>query len=212
MPSTTREDRWTHEILSAPSWLGKERGENAVADKVSNDLGWVYRHKPRSDFGIDGEMEGATADGELNARFIGVQVKAGKSYFRQPVPSGWWHRVEPRHLRYWFRSSVPVVVILYDPDSKEAYWQVVDRNYIRRTKSGAHFWCRRSKYSTRRLLQLSPLYSQQRAAASRRAESDVDWMLALDRGKTLLVDIDEEVAPLHKITVRLYEDDEILGQ
>jgi len=37
-------------------------------------------------------------------------------------------------------------------------------------------------------------------------------MLALDRGKTLLVDIDEEVAPLHKITVRLYEDDEILGQ
>jgi len=63
-------------------------------------------------------------------RLIGVQIKSGKSYFKESQDDHIIFRGSSRHLEYWLNHSIPVIIVIYDQVSDIAYWQQVDKTTI----------------------------------------------------------------------------------
>lgn len=105
-------------------------GVHLVGLKITNDLSYIFRSKPISDIGIDGEIE-IRQEGKSHGRIIAVQIKAGPSYLRERTKSGFVYRGSMSHLRYWLNYSIPVIVMLCDLTGGTCYWQLVDLERIR---------------------------------------------------------------------------------
>jgi hypothetical protein len=128
-------------------------------------------------------------------RLLALQIKSGKSYFGRRGTDGITYYGDPAHLDYWFRHSLPVVVVLYHPVEKKAYWQVVSPETVQHTK--------------KRWKLLVPWGNELGASAApaleRHAEGDPlvlmmrtfemarPWMELLRAGEVLLLDVDEWV-------------------
>lgn len=115
-----------------------ERLGVAAVHKVVQKAGWFFREQPRPDEGIDAQIE-AASDGRPNGQLLGLQIKLGVSYFERPIEGGGWrYRIAPAHLDYWRRYSLPVILVLYNPTTDTAYWQVIRSETLRRTADGGH--------------------------------------------------------------------------
>ncbi|MER7520741.1 DUF4365 domain-containing protein [Streptomyces sp. NPDC126499] len=162
---------------------------------VEDELGWLFREQPAEDFGIDAHAE--VVDGErVRGRLLALQIKSGLSWFRERGEGGWWFRPDAAHVEYWTNHSLPVVVVLYHPESKRCYWQLVNRETLVETSSGS--W---------KLLvpEAHVLDGTARAALSQAAEGDPytlrirelqlarPWMRMLLEGVRLVIDIEEWV-------------------
>jgi hypothetical protein len=124
-------------IASAEDELG-DQGMRAVDRIVSEDLGWVFRDQTRKDFGIDALIELVQSDRRVTGRMIAAQIKCGSSWFAKPTSdgSGWRYRGELRHLNYWLGHSLPVIIVLCDPDTDECYFTHVTEERVHRTEKG----------------------------------------------------------------------------
>ncbi len=101
------------------------RAVRRVADIVEDDLGWIFRGAGLPDYGVDAQIEVVDADALVSGRLIGLQVKGGSSYFGEPSGGeGWTFRDSNHHLAYWLGHSLPVIVVLVDPN-RRAFWQVI---------------------------------------------------------------------------------------
>src|SRR6185437_13754169 len=86
-------------------------------------LGWFPKDAERPDHGVDLFVETANEDGRPSGRLLGVQAKSGTSYL---LASGdGVVRPEQRHIEYWGGYSLPVIVVVYDPEARLVYWQHV---------------------------------------------------------------------------------------
>ena len=61
---------------------------------------------------------------------LALQIKSGKSWFRESTSDGFVFRPEARHVEYWLGHALPVVVVLANADERIAYWQVVTEETI----------------------------------------------------------------------------------
>jgi hypothetical protein len=162
---------------------------------VEEDLGWLFREHPTRDYGIDDHIE--VVDGtHVSGRLLALQIKSGPSYFSRPTPGGWWYYPDNDHVDYWLKHSLPVVVVLYEPESKACYWQLVNSSTLEET-SGTGF----------KLIVPASQILNSSASAALRAASEGDpyvlrlrelrlalpWMKLLVSGKRLVVDIEEWV-------------------
>lgn len=104
-----------------------------VADLFTRELKWIFREQPINDYGIDALVEithyqldkkGYIASGQL----FGVQIKSGKTFFKETQDSHFVFRGRKRHLDYWLNYSLPVLIIIYDSHTKSAYWQKIEEN------------------------------------------------------------------------------------
>lgn len=109
-------------------------GINAVEAIFLNDFDWIFREQPVSDFGIDAQVEIVEHD-EPTGKLIGLQIKTGASYFRKRGDDYVFYG-ELRHLDYWSRHSLPVFLILHDPDKDLTLWQKVERHLAEVTDTG----------------------------------------------------------------------------
>ena len=114
-----------------PSHHTERIGVNAVAKKVHEAFGWIFRPQEQ-DFGIDGQIE-VVEGGIPTGKLIAVQIKSGPSYFSEPDATGFLFRGELKHLDYWLQYDSPVIVVLYDPSSDTAYWQSVTPEHVTKT-------------------------------------------------------------------------------
>lgn len=110
-------------------------GIHAIGLIVTEELNWIFREQPIEDWGIDAEIE-VVDDGVPTGRLIAVQIKAGESYFNEEIKDGFVYRGTQRHLAYWQGYSLPVVLILYNPNTKSAYWELVREGVIEHTGLG----------------------------------------------------------------------------
>ncbi len=101
-------------------------GVHLVGLKVHQDLKWIFREKPTSDIGIDGEVELRSEKGESHGRLIAVQIKCGPSYLKEQDETSITYRGDYKHLRYWADYATPVIVILCDPSTNVCWWEAVD--------------------------------------------------------------------------------------
>jgi TPR repeat protein len=111
-------------------------GVHGVAQLVHRELGWKFREQHESDVGVDALVEVVERERALG-RLLALQIKAGRSWFREPAPSpGWVFRGSRRHLTYWLDHDLPVLVVLYDDDLQVGYWQHVTAATVEQTGAG----------------------------------------------------------------------------
>src|SRR5690348_10542670 len=102
---------------------------------VEDELGWLFRAQPTEDYGIDAHAE--VVDGEdVRGRLLALQIKGGVSWFGEPCPGGWWFRPAGKHVQYWTNHSLPVVVVLYHPETGRCHWQLVSQKTLVATSAG----------------------------------------------------------------------------
>jgi hypothetical protein len=169
-------------------------GINAIESIVLNELKWLFREQPISDYGIDAHIEITEGRSDKpTGKLIALQIKSGKSYLREKTKDAYVFRGSPRHLEYWLKHSLPVIVVLYDPGNCKAYWQAVTAESVRRRqkawKMEVPFSQTLGKRSLRALAELAegPEYI-------RRLNQLVlakPWMEIIQRGEELFLESDE---------------------
>lgn len=110
-------------------------GVYSVAKNFSENLGWIFREQPISDFGIDGFVEVTRFTNDLKSsiptgKLIGVQIKSGKSFFKESTDNHFVFRGAKKHLNYWLNYSIPVIILLYDKEKQIAYWESVNESTV----------------------------------------------------------------------------------
>ena len=103
-------------------------GIAAVAAKFTA-MRWAFREQPTSDFGVDAQAEKLDEDGTGSGKLVGLQIKTGKSYFRKRR-GNWVYYGTAKHLQYWSNHSLPIFIVLHNPDNDLTVWQRVERHLI----------------------------------------------------------------------------------
>ena len=111
------------------------KGVAAVQQIVTTDLEWLFREQPTDDYGIDAQFE-VVENNAATGRLLAAQIKSGPSYFKKTHPEGWWFSLDRDDLQYWLDHALPVLVVIYDPGSRAAYWQAVNPRTIITGKRG----------------------------------------------------------------------------
>lgn len=98
-------------------------------------LRWAVREQSTSDFGIDLQAEKLDEEGQGTGRLIALQVKSGKSWFRTRG-ADYVYYGEERHRSYWSNHSLPVFIVIHDPDEDLTLWQRVEHHLIESGTNG----------------------------------------------------------------------------
>src|SRR5882724_7515182 len=109
-----------------PSDNTERVGVNAIEAIFLKEFDWAFREQSVSDYGIDAIVE-EKVDGQPTGKLVALQIKSGASYFKKRRGNYVFHG-ELRHLNYWTSHSLPVFLILYNPEDGSAVWQRIDRH------------------------------------------------------------------------------------
>lgn len=97
-------------------------------------FGYVFREQTVADYGIDAQIELIDED-NVTGELIAIQIKSGKSWFKESNERGYVYRGDMEHLGYWLHHSLPVLIVLCDIENDECYWQAVTPNNVTYTKN-----------------------------------------------------------------------------
>lgn len=106
-------------------------------------LGWGVAVNPEHDLGTDLFVMARDERRFDIGQVVGVQVKAGRRYFRYPsrrggAVVGWWFRDDDRaHVDAWLSHALPHLIVLHDPVSEQSYWAHVTQDAVVSTGKGA---------------------------------------------------------------------------
>lgn len=96
-------------------------------------FGYIFREQTVTDCGIDAQIE-LIDEENATGKLIAVQIKSGKSWFKESNGQGYVYRGDMAHLDYWLHYSLPVLIVLCDVEEDECYWQAVTQNTVIYTK------------------------------------------------------------------------------
>lgn len=166
-----------------------------VASAPPEGLGHVFRELSVLDFGIDAQIEIVDRTGDealVTGKILSAQVKAGKSYFQNESDAGWVNYIPQSTVEYWRSHSVPVIFVLVDLDTRQAYWVRGDSDeHERLEKSFKILVPRTNRLDLTAALQLRDLAEDSTEEDGQRALLDgvVPLMAAAERGEHLCVEL-----------------------
>ncbi len=111
-----------------------QKGVNAV-EAIFLSMGWIFRRQLESDFGIDAHAE-IVENGQPTGQLIALQIKSGPSFFRTRSEN-YVFRGETRHLEYWENHSLPVILVLHNPENGLTLWRRIERHRVTEGKNGS---------------------------------------------------------------------------
>lgn len=118
-----------------PSSEKGELGVQLVSRVVTEKLKWIFKRNPQEfDFGIDGQIEILRNDSSVTGQLVAVQIKYGKSFFKEKNRWGYVYRGELKHFNYLSNYPLPVLILICDPQTKNIYWEKFDPRKTERTK------------------------------------------------------------------------------
>jgi Domain of unknown function (DUF4365) len=106
----------------------------SAASMLFEAWGWLFREQPIEDYGIDAHVEPMDGLEQPSRQLLALQIKAGASYFAEETEDGWWFRDTRRHWHYWLGHVLPVVIILYNPETDELFWQHAQASLVQLTR------------------------------------------------------------------------------
>jgi hypothetical protein len=106
-----------------------ERLGIAKLETLFSTVGWLFREQTIQDIGIDAQVEIMEND-ISTGRLIAIQVKSGKSYFSEKVKNNIIYRPDSKHIEYWLKYSLPVIVVLYNPEDDTMFWYPIHSETI----------------------------------------------------------------------------------
>lgn len=98
-------------------------GIYAVADKFTK-AGYIFREQSICDYGIDAQIE-LVEEENVTGNLIALQIKSGTSWFNEQDDIGFVYRGDRAHLNYWLEHSLPVLLVLHNPENQQTYWQAI---------------------------------------------------------------------------------------
>lgn len=104
-------------------------GVGIVTLKINKDLNWIFREQPIQDFGIDAHIE-IHSGKEATGKLIALQIKSGPSYFQESDKENVVFRGKKKHLDYWLKHSLPVLVVLCDINNNSCIWEQVTSDKV----------------------------------------------------------------------------------
>jgi hypothetical protein len=110
-------------------------GVGHVQTIVDRELGWVFREQTTDDYGIDAHIEIADETTPVG-KLIAVQIKSGESYFKEHNQEGVIFRFDRKHSEYWLNHSLPIIIVLYNPETKMCIWDYLQEGNISYTPKG----------------------------------------------------------------------------
>lgn len=139
---------------------------------------------------------------------IALQIKSGTSFFTEETTEAYIYRTESNHISYWINHSMPVVLLLFNPDTREMYWQAIYKDTVECTGKR---WkvtvpkanCFNDPEQTLRsfsFLTQPELYIRR----LNRLRIDCKWMRLIAEGNEVRVEFDDWVnksLPRYKITI-----------
>lgn len=99
----------------------EREGVLAVAS-ITNRARLLWREVLMHDVGIDGQIEEVSPSGSATGRLVLVQVKSGPSYWKSATEAHVTFRPSERHINYWSRAPLPVILVLHDEASQRTVW------------------------------------------------------------------------------------------
>jgi len=115
--------------------LTERIGIHKVALIFLEDFGWIEREQTVSDVGIDMQVE-IVHNGIPTGQLIALQIKSGPSYFKEEKDGNIIYRGEKTHLEYWLSHSLPVLIILCNPENHFTIWQKILSENVVETEKG----------------------------------------------------------------------------
>lgn len=103
-----------------------------AVEEIFLRLGWIPRAVVQADVGLDMTVE-ICIRGNPTGQFFAVQIKTGESYFSETVGDSIIFRATATHVSYWINNSLPVLIVLHRPTTRETLWQVVTKSTIKKT-------------------------------------------------------------------------------
>lgn len=106
-------------------------GVSHVDQIFSRDFGWIFREQPIADKGIDAHVE-IVENSEAKGILLALQIKTGSSYFKKQG-SDFVHYIDDDHYEYWLAHSLPVFLVMHNPDDGVTLWQAVNERKVQRS-------------------------------------------------------------------------------
>ena len=184
-----------------------ERLGVSILDYFFSENGWLFREQTTHDYGIDAHVE-IVENQRPTGKLIALQIKAGLSFFEEEANEAYVFRTNDKHIAYWVGHSMPVVLVLFNPETKQAYWQHVSRQTVETTGKGWKLFVPKLSLfeePTRHLKALAAL-TQPEPYIRRlnRLRIDRHWMDLIGEGHEVRVQFDDWVnksLPRYQITI-----------
>lgn len=185
-------------------------GVNAVEAVFLNEFQWITRSQYESDQGIDSQVE-VCVDGRPTGKLIAIQIKSGSSYFRETNDGCVVIRGKKVHYEYWVNHSLPVILVVYNPETKVILWKHLTKDSIFVSSKG---WKTNIEYDHR--LDSSSIVELSRIAEGpesiqrlRRLQFDRALMQRLKDGEGLYLEFEEWInKSLARTPLRLFDVDD----
>jgi len=97
--------------------------------KVFAKIGCIVNEYYR-ETGIDALIEIRESPFYSSGKLIGVQLKSGESYFRNHDRENFYFYADQKHINYWLRFCLPVILIIYNPSTEKAFWTKIDNSTL----------------------------------------------------------------------------------
>lgn len=176
-------------------------------DYFFSENGWIFREQTTHDYGIDAHVE-IVEDERPTGKLIALQIKTGRSFFEEEVDGAYVFRTDDKHIAYWVGHSMPVVLVLYNPETDQAHWQHVSRETVETTGKGWKILIPRIS-----ILQKSDSFLKALEALTQpepyirrlnRLRIDRHWMNLIKQGYEVRVEFDDWVnksLPRYQVTI-----------
>jgi hypothetical protein len=93
-----------------------------LLEKLFGNTKWLFREQAVNDYGIDAQVEIVNEGEYPSGQLIAFQVKTGGSYLREQDEKSIVYRPQSKHVEYWLKHCLPVVIIVCDPENDILYW------------------------------------------------------------------------------------------
>jgi hypothetical protein len=154
-------------------------------------------------------------DQHPTGKLIALQIKAGQSFFKEEVEGAYVFRTDNKHIAYWVGHSMPVVLILYNPETMQGYWQHISQQAVETTGIGWKLCVPKVSIFEEpdRFLKALAALTQPEPYIRRlnRLRIDRHWMDLIEQGYEVRVKFDDWVnksLPRYKITISTDEEEE----
>ena len=117
--------------------MSTERIGVSKVETIVNEMGLIFREQTNDDYGIDAQIETYADDGYASGELIAVQIKSGSSYANKKNRNGdIEYYIKDKHYKYWLNHSLPVIIVIYDPESGICFWEVINHSTVHETLKG----------------------------------------------------------------------------
>ena len=137
-------EQWNRSVVVVRASYQEVVGGEGLSRVKANfqRIKWGPVENTSHDLGTDLFVQARDIRGFSRGLVVGVQVKAGASYFERPLRregriEGWWYREDDRrHFEEWTAHCLPHLLVLHDLDQDVSYWVHVTADAVVSTGKG----------------------------------------------------------------------------